>query len=412
MQKAVAYKSFVYQPIMYRAMIRQTTRAYLAWVCISIIFTAFNATAAPLTASSTNASNELVIGQVASLSGTNGADLGLGLKLGIETYFKHINAQGGVNGRKLRLISKDDQYKPEETVRLTTELIASDAPLALIGYRGTANTLALIKSNVLVSSNTPLIGTLSGATEIQGATLIYHARTSYRDEITQLVYQLQRLSMTKVGVLYADDAFGKSGLDAVTVALASSKQQAVKVAVYDKAADKVEASIKQAAAMLAEARPQAVIMVAVGDPVYAFVKEMRRVGPTTQLYGISVVNPDAVVEKAGLEAARGIGFSQVFPYPYAEGVGLVREYRALLKAYSPNAHPAYFSLEGFVYAKLLVEAIRRAGPKVTRQKLIDSLDKLPAIDFGGFPIKMNSETHNGSQFTELAIIGKTGRLLR
>jgi branched-chain amino acid transport system substrate-binding protein len=244
---------------------------------------------------------EIVIGQVASLSGANGADLGLGLQAGINIYFQEVNARGGIKGRKLRLISKDDQYKPDETVRLTEELITKDAPLALIGYRGTANMIALIKSELLVKSGIPLVGTLSGAAEIQGAPMIFHARTSYRDEFTQLVAQLAVLGTDRIGVLYVDDAFGKSGLEAVKTALTDRKQSPVAVAPYDKSADKVDASIKAAAVTLANAAPQVVVMVAVGDPVHAFVKEMRRIKPSIGIYGISVVNPDLVVEKNGTE---------------------------------------------------------------------------------------------------------------
>ena len=126
---------------------------------------------------------DIVIGQVASLSGTNGADLGQGLQLGILAYLHGVNARGGVNGRKIKLVSLDDRYLPDETVRLTRELIDQEKPVGLLGYRGTANTLALIKSKVLEEKGVPLVGTLSGAAEIQGAPMIYHVRTSYPEEI-------------------------------------------------------------------------------------------------------------------------------------------------------------------------------------------------------------------------------------
>jgi branched-chain amino acid transport system substrate-binding protein len=356
--------------------------------------------------------SDLVVGQVASLSGANGADLGLGLKTGIEICFKEVNERGGIRGRKLRLISKDDQYKPDETVRLTRELITADAPIALVGYRGTANTLALIKSEVLVKSETPLVGTLTGAAEVQGAPMIFHARTSYRNEITQLVSQLNTQGIKSIGVLYVDDAFGKSGLEAVQAALGANKLTPVVIAGYDKSADKVNASIKQAVAVIAKATPQAVVMVAVGDPVYIFVKELRAAASAIGIYGISVVNPDLVVEKVGAVQAHGIGFSQVFPFPYSDSVALIKEYRNMLGKHAPKAQPSYFSLEGYIYAKMLVEAIRKSGANVTRAKLLQTLQTLPNMDLGGFMIKMDPATRNGSNFTELTIIGKKGKLIR
>ncbi len=124
---------------------------------------------------------ELVIGQVASMSGSNGADLGQGLQLGLRLAIEQTNQAGGVFGRKLRLAVRDDKYVADETVRLTKELIEQEKPIALAGYRGTANTIALVKSGVLTDAGIQLVGTLTGAGEVQGAANIFHVRTSYRD---------------------------------------------------------------------------------------------------------------------------------------------------------------------------------------------------------------------------------------
>jgi branched-chain amino acid transport system substrate-binding protein len=356
--------------------------------------------------------NDLVIGQVASLSGTNGADLGLGLQLGLKLAIEKTNAAGGVNGRKLRLVSKDDKYIPDETVKLTKELIERDNPIALAGYRGTANTIAVVKSQALEQGNIALVGTLTGAKEIQGAPNIFHVRTSYGDEIRQLVDQTLRLGITQIGVFYVDDAFGKTGKEAVEQALAAQNRKPVALAAYDKAPDKVVPTIEAAVKTLQAAQPQAVVMVAVGDPVYEFVKRFRAVSKSTRLFSISVVNPDVVTEKVGKELAHGIGFSQVFPYPYNDNVPIVREYRSLLSKHAASSQPSYFSLEGYISGLTLIEAIRRAGKNPTRQKVMDALAKLPETPLGGFFVKFDPQTHNGSKFTELTVIGSDGKLRR
>ena len=258
---------------------------------------------------------DIVIGQVASMTGANGADLGLGLQLGIRAHVDAVNAKGGVNGRRIKFVSLDDEYLPERTVQLTKELIETHKPVALLGYRGTANTLALIKSNVLEDTGVPLVGTLSGAAEIQGAPMIYHLRTSYPQEISQLVLQLSRLGMTRLGLFYVDDAFGKSGREAVLNAAKSSKSTVTVEAAYDKAPDKVAATVQAAVDKLVAAQPQAVVMVAVGDPVYTFVKQAKARSSSLRLFSISVVSPSGVIAKVGLDAAKGMGFSQVFPFP-------------------------------------------------------------------------------------------------
>ncbi len=357
-------------------------------------------------------SKDIVIGQVASLTGANGADLGQGLQLGIRSHVDAVNANGGINGKKIKLVSLDDQYLPERTVQLTKELIDTHKPVALLGYRGTANTLALVKSKVLEDTGVPLIGTLSGAAEIQGAPMIFHVRTSYPQEISQLVLQLSRLGMTRLGLFYVDDAFGKSGREAVLNAAKTSKSDVVVEAAYDKTPDKVEATIQAAVDKLVAAQPQAVVMVAVGDPVYSFVKQAKAKSASLRLFSISVVNPSAVVEKVGIDAAKGMGFSQVFPFPYSDGTPLSREYRAALRQLDAKAQPNYFSLEGYVYAKVLVNAIRKAGNNPTPASVKAALDGYQPNDLGGFTVNFNPQTKNGSSFSDLAIIASNGKLMK
>ena len=376
----------------------------------------FNAAALGALASASHSvfaqGKEIVIGQVASLTGANGADLGQGLQLGIRAHVDAANAKGGINGKKIRLVSLDDQYLPERTVQLTKELIDTHKPVALLGYRGTANTLALIKSKVLEDTGVPLIGTLSGAAEIQGAPMIFHVRTSYPQEISQLVLQLSRLGMTRLGLFYVDDAFGKSGREAVLNAAKSSNSSVVVEAAYDKAPDKVEATIQAAVDKLVSAQPQAIVMVAVGDPVYTFVKQAKARSSSLRLFSISVVNPSAVVEKVGLDAAKGMGFSQVFPFPYSDATPLSREYRAALKKTDAQALPNYFSLEGYVYAKVLLNAIRKAGNNPTPASVRAALDGYQPTDLGGFTVNFNPQTKNGSSFSDLAIIASNGKLMK
>jgi branched-chain amino acid transport system substrate-binding protein len=356
--------------------------------------------------------SELVIGQVASLSGTNGADLGQGLQLGLQLAVEKTNAAGGINGKKLKLITKDDKYIPDETVKLTKELIEQHNPLALAGYRGTANTLAVIKSNALTDAGIAMVGSLTGAKEVQGAANIYHVRTSYQNEISQIVEQLGRMGVTRMGLFYVDDAFGLSGKQAVEQVLAKQGRKPAAMAAYDKAPDKLMPSLEQAVKTLVDAQAQAVVIVAVGDPVYEFIKRFRALAPSPRLVSISVVNPDVVTEKVGLKMAHGIGFSQVFPYPYSDSVKLVREYRALLKKHAPQAQPSYFSLEGYISGLVLAQAIRNAGAQPTRAKVLDALQKMGTLDLGGFTLKFDPSSKNGSTFTELTVIGAEGRLRR
>lgn len=357
------------------------------------------------------ASKTLTIGQVASLSGSQGADLGLGLKAGVEACFQAVNAAGGIRGQVLRLLSKDDRYLPQDTVQLTRELIEQERPAALIGYRGTANTLALMQSGLLVRHGLTLVGTLSGAKEIQGAPGVLHLRTSYQRELTELVLQIQRMALDSVAVLYVDDVFGRTGLEAVEQAAAMSGSPLVKKVAYDKTADKVAASVNDAARALAASGAKALVVVGVGEPVYAFIKAFRPLRTSTRVFCMSVVAPAAVVQQCGEELSAGIGFSQVYPFPYSEKNSLVREYRKALAGLPGAPPPNYFSLEGYVYARVLVEALKRAPDGPTANQVSAALDALAPIDLGGLRVQIDPRTRNGLRYTDLTVLSRQGRLL-
>ena len=200
--------------------------------------------------------------------------------------------------------------------------------------------------------------------------------------------------------------------EAVLDAAAASRSTIVVEAAYDKAPDKVEASVQAAVEKLVAAQPQAVVMVAVGEPVYSFVKLAKAKSSSLRLFSISVVNPSAVVEKVGLEAAKGMGFSQVFPFPYSDGTPLSREYRAALRQLDAKAQPNYFSLEGFVYARVLTGALRKAGSNPTPASVKAALEGFPPTDLGGFVVNFNPQTKNGSSFSDLTIIASNGKLMK
>ena len=156
----------------------------------------------------------------------------------------------------------------------------------------------------------------------------------------------------------------------------------------------------------------AVIMIAINKPAAAFIQRYREQGGSAQLYNISVVDPSELVKLAGLKNAHGLGISQVVPYPYQPQLPVVREYQALLKKYAPQAEITYTSFEQFVGAKVLVEALRRAGPAPTRAKVIKALESLQSFDVGGITLGYSPTNRVGSRYVEVTVIGRNGRLMK
>lgn len=180
---------------------------------------------------------------------------------------------------------------------------------------------------------------------------------------------------------------------------------------YDKTPTKVDGSLNDAAKQLATAGAKAVILVAVGDPVYAFIKAFRLLNTASRIFCMSVVDPAAVVQRCGVEVAAGIGFSQVYPFPYSEKTKLVRDYRRALAQLPSAPDPNYFSLEGYVYASVLVEALKRAPDSPTTASVTNALFKLPALDLGGLRMQIDPRTRNGMRYTDLTVLNRDGKLL-
>lgn len=366
-------------------------------------------TACAMLAHSPVSAADIVIGQVAPLSGVL-ASTGEQMVLGGKIYFDAVNAQGGVHGALIQHVVLDDGYEVDKTVARTKELLAKPEVVALFGFAGTANITQLLKDGVLAAGGAALVAPYSGGESLRTPfnPWVFHVRAGYGDEAEHMVQQLTTLSMNRIAVMYQDDGFGKSGLEGVEAALERRKLKLVASVGYPRNTDDVSQAVKE----IVVASPDAVIMIAINRPAAAFVKQYREVGGSAQLYNISVVNPAEIVRLAGLKHARGLGISQVVPFPYQPKLLVVREYQKLLKKYAPDAEVNYTSFEEFLGAKVLVEALRRAGPAPTRERVVRALESIQNYDLGGMFISYSPTNRVGSRTVEVTVIGGSGRLMK
>ena len=352
---------------------------------------------------------DVVVGQVAPLSGVL-ASTGAQMVLGGKIYFDWVNAQGGVHGASIRQAVADDGYKVADTVARTRELLAKPEVVALYGFAGTTNITQLLSDGVLEQGGAALVAPYTGGESLRSPfnPWIFHVRAGYVDETEHMVQQLTTLGMNRVAVMYQDDGFGKAGLAGVEAALAKRGLKLVVSAGYERNTDKVDDAVKAIKA----ADVHAVIMIAVNKPAAAFIQRYREQGGGAQLYNISVVDPTELVKLAGLKNAHGLGISQVVTYPYRPQLPVVREYQMLLKKYAPDAEVNYTSFEQFLGAKVLVEALRRAGPAPTRAKVVKALESLQSYDLGGITLGYSPTNRIGSRYVEVTVIGSNGRLMK
>jgi len=349
--------------------------------------------------------NSIVIGQSASLTGPT-APRGKEIIGGIQAYFDLVNAKGGVHGRKLSLEVLDDGYEADKTLANTKRFIAEGKVFALIGFRGTSHVAAAVP--LLNDARLPLVAPVTGADSLRNPAnrFLFHVKASYGDETEAIINQFNSFGLKRIAVFYQNDGFGKEGLAGVEAAMKARNLALVAKGSVERNSNDVSNAVKSIAAV----NPEAVVIVGQFNAAGEFVKAMKAAGSNPLFMAVSPVEIEQIAKRLG-EAARGFAVAQVVPFPWNLGMPLVREYTKALNG-RKDVQPGFASLEGYIAAKVLVEGLRRTGPQPTREKLVQALESMRDFDLGGYIVSYSPESHRGSRFVDLVVIGKDGRFMR
>lgn len=351
------------------------------------------------------AADEIVIGQVAPFSGPQ-AITGKAIHAGAKLYFDAINARGGVRGRPIKLVTRDDAQKPEESVRLTRELIAAEAPLAMIGTVGTANLEALAKDGVLAQQRVSMVGAVSGAASVVQASGMHIVKASYHDEVARLFSQLAGVGVKRVGLVYQEDGLGR---DVLAGAEEAARKHGIDLAARSSYARNTVA-VEKAVADMVSAKVQVVFLGATTAAGIEFVKQYGAAGGLGTLYGLSIIDTEALYKALGPERARGYAFSVVLPLAQQTNRAVVREY-LLLREASKDPNLSARSLEGYIAAKALVKVMEGAG-SLTPAGVTAALTAARAVDVGGYTLDFSANDKPGSRYVDFAMFGAQGRILQ
>jgi ABC-type branched-subunit amino acid transport system substrate-binding protein len=257
----------------------------------------------------------------------------------------------------------------------------------------------------------PLIGTISGAGTLRepvsanpNSRYMFNVRASYANETEAIVNQMVMLGLKRIAVFYQNDGFGKSGLEGVTEALKKHNLTPVAVGTVERNSIDVTSAVES----ISKTTPQAVVMVTLYKPTAAFVKSMKKIGQNPMLMTLSPVGTEQLVKELGAEA-RGIGISQVVPYPWNDVNPSVREYQKLL---GKSGSYSYYGMEAFLMARTLTEGLKRSGKDLSREKLVSTLESINNLELGEYRISYTPNTHPGSRFVELTVVGPGGKILK
>ena len=349
--------------------------------------------------------DEIRIGQFAAQTGP-AAELGKRMQLGILAHFAAVNSAGGIHGRKLKLISRDDGYEPEKAIAAVKALIEEDKVFALIGSVGTPTTLAAVPA--INAAGIPLVGPFTGAQALREPfnRNLFHVRASYFDETERIVQYLSTIGIKKIAVFYQNDSYGKAGLEGVLRALTKRELKPA-------ATVKVERNSNDVAAALAEileVRPEAVIQISAYKSCAALIKQAKAKSYSGQFFNVSFVGSNALADELG-DAGAGVVISQVVPFPYTPSSAIVNEYQHRMTE-TGSKYYDFTSMEFFLAAKLFTEGFRKAGKNLSRQSFISALESLHDYNLSGFTMSYSAKSHEGSRYTDLTIIGSNGKFVR
>jgi branched-chain amino acid transport system substrate-binding protein len=336
--------------------------------------------------------NEILIGSCSALEGPSHF-LGVETVTGAKAYFNFVNEEGGVNGRKLKLVSADDSYDPAKTQACFDHLM-SEKVFALGFFVGTPTAVKYVP--MAESAKIPLVGLFTGAQTLYVPLRhwIVNVRASYFDETREQVDGLWKtLGYKKIGVIYPEDAFGTAVLDGVKAALKQQGAEPVSVASYQRQTVQVGGAIDT----VRGANPDAVVVVGPANTVAPILKQSHAKGWKPLFLTVSFVGTDELISEAGQDA-EGVVITQVVPPYYMTEQKSVALYRRSLNKYFPSEQPNFVSLEGFVDAMVLVEGLKRAGKDLTREGLIRAIESIHDHDLGlGPQLKLNysAKEHKG-----------------
>jgi ABC-type branched-subunit amino acid transport system substrate-binding protein len=356
---------------------------------------------------------DLLIGQVSSQTSPVTAINAKGLYAGFNVYLEHINSQGGVNGRKVRLVNKDDGVQAPKMLELTKEFADDKNVVALAAYQNTGGMAALAKENTVAQLGFAMIAPFQGDKAIVGAPNWYPFRSGYPDEVAAMVKEAAFQQKKRVAIVYQSATFGPTIAKlAKELAVKQNVNIVLEIMIESGQSDKIEGSVKEAGVAIAKANPDAILLLMGGRSAPLTVKTIKESpAQDAQIYAMSILPAEEAFKAAG-DKARGIVITQAVPFPFSATIPVVSQYQKLMKQHAPNEALSFTSLEGFIAAKITVEAIKRAGPNPTRDKVLKALNNMGELDLGGIYVDYSPKGRDGWGSVDLTIIGPNGKLLR
>jgi branched-chain amino acid transport system substrate-binding protein len=351
------------------------------------------------------ANESIVLGQTAALTGQQGAH-GAAIRDGALAFFRTTNQRGGLQKRRIELITLDDQGKPE-LARENAERLAAD-PRVLAFFGITSRTAVEISIPIAQRTGMAVVGSATGASAIHETPLkgVLNTRSGYRTELMQAVKLLKAIGFRDFAFVYMEDDRTKSNLALMQAAADSNGVRLVGATSLRRDSNDVASALSDIEKM----RPQIVVGVA-APKQYALLIRAARSSKSAVLFGSSSFAGETLASELGADG-RGTIISQIAPLPQnnRQQSRLMLEFKRDFKDAFPGRTPSIAAVEGYIAARTFVDLIKQSRTKITRQSIVTSVEDFSALDLEGYRVARDPQRRTGSDYVELTIIGRDGRL--
>jgi ABC-type branched-subunit amino acid transport system substrate-binding protein len=358
---------------------------------------------------------EIRFGIAAPFSGSS-KELGRQMKLGIDTAFNRVNDAGGIEGRMLKLIAADDGFEPTRTADAMKQLYEKDQVFGMIGNVGTAT--AAVALPYALDRRMLFFGAFTGANVIRHDPpdrYVFNYRASYAEETDAAVryfVKMRRIPPRQIAVFAQQDAGGDAGFAGVAKSFRSlgASDSGILRLNYQRNTVDVDDAVNQLKAQKVPIK--AVVMISAYRPAAKFIEKTRDLFPGLLYSNISFVGSTVLADELmllGPRYAAGAIVTQVVPAVSGYS-SIVLEYKNALAKYFPGEAADYVSLEGYVAANVLIEALRRTGPQLDTEKLVDVLENMRDLDLGlGAQLGFGRAEHQASHKIWGTALDETGK---
>jgi branched-chain amino acid transport system substrate-binding protein len=354
----------------------------------------------------------IVLGQSAKLSGTGGTQAGVQYRDGLLLAFNAANAAGGVNGRRIELVSLDDGNKGDTAADNTRQLIDKHRVFALVGYTFTAPVKAALP--IVRESNVPFIAPYTGFPELYDGSNrnVFMFRASFDDELATLARHIDTVAFQRVALIHYSTPVGEELKKDVTHHLKKFGRELVASASMQINPKDPMQAVQGPAMALAKTCPNVVILGVSGKDAAAVVGTLKAYGcPSIQYLARGLVDIAVLNRELGKDA-RGIMVSQLVPNPFrASAHPLVQEYDLRLRQRKTSTTPDFVEFEGFIVGKFVVQALRRAGSNLDRKAFVQALEAERLDGPGHYRIQFAANKRVGTQYVNFVMISEQGRIV-